>query len=51
MHTGNNFLIHDNIPLGAAVNTGHYNGLEAKVKSKYPQALFTICYAHKLNLR
>lgn len=35
---------------GAAVNAGQYNGLAAKVKSKYPEALFTICYAHKLNL-
>jgi hypothetical protein len=35
---------------GASVNTGQYNGLAAQVKSKCPQALFTICYAHKLNL-
>lgn len=35
---------------GASVNTGQYNGLAAKVKLKCPQALFTTCYAHKLNL-
>lgn len=34
---------------GASVNTGQYNGLAAKVKLKCPQALFTTCYAHKLN--
>lgn len=32
------------------MNTGQYNGLAARVKSKCPQALLTICYAHKLNL-
>lgn len=35
---------------GAAVMAGHLNGLQAKIKSIAPQALFTHCYAHSLNL-
>lgn len=35
---------------GAAVMAGELNGLQRKVKSIAPQALFTHCYAHKLNL-
>lgn len=35
---------------GASVNTGQYNGLAARVKSRCPQAMLTVCYAHKLNL-
>jgi hypothetical protein len=35
---------------GAAVMAGELNGLQKKIKSVAPQALFTHCYAHKLNL-
>jgi hypothetical protein len=35
---------------GAAVMAGELNGLQKKIKSIAPQALFTHCYAHKLNL-
>lgn len=35
---------------GAAVMAGHLNGLQAKIKSVAPQAMFTHCYAHSLNL-
>lgn len=35
---------------GAAVMAGHLNGLQSKIKSVAPTALFTHCYAHKLNL-
>ena len=35
---------------GAAVMAGHLNGLQAKIKSVAPQALFTHCHAHSLNL-
>lgn len=35
---------------GAAVMAGELNGLQQKVKTIAPQALFTHCYAHKLNL-
>lgn len=35
---------------GAAVMAGELNGLQRKIKSIAPQALFTHCYAHKLNL-
>ena len=38
------------ITSGAAVMSGEINGLQAKVKSVAPQALFTHCYAHRLNL-
>jgi hypothetical protein len=35
---------------GAVVMAGELNGLQKKIKSVAPQALFTHCYAHKLNL-
>jgi hypothetical protein len=35
---------------GAAVMAGELNGLQKKIKSIAPQALFIYCYAHKLNL-
>lgn len=35
---------------GAAVMAGELNGLQAKIKSIAPQAIFTHCYAHALNL-
>ena len=35
---------------GAAVMSGHLNGLQQKVLSKYPLALHIHCYAHCLNL-
>lgn len=35
---------------GAAVMSGHLNGLQSKVLEKYPKAMFTHCYAHVLNL-
>nr|CAI5854557.1 unnamed protein product [Callosobruchus analis] len=35
---------------GAAVMSGDFNGLQSKIKNVAPHALFTHCYAHKLNL-
>jgi hypothetical protein len=35
---------------GAAVMSGELNGLQSKIKSTAPQALFIHCYAHRLNL-
>lgn len=35
---------------GASVMAGHLNGLQANIKNIAPQALFTHCYAHALNL-
>ncbi|XP_050064957.1 zinc finger MYM-type protein 1-like [Aphis gossypii] len=35
---------------GASVMAGHVNGLQAKVKEVAPNALFTHCLAHRLNL-
>jgi len=35
---------------GAAVMSGHLNGLQSKVLEKYPKAMFTHCYAHVINL-
>ena len=35
---------------GASVMAGELNGLKAKVKEFAPQALFTHCFAHRLNL-
>lgn len=35
---------------GAAVMASELNGVQAKVKEKIPEAMFTHCYAHKLNL-
>lgn len=34
---------------GASVMSGDLNGLQTKIRSVAPQALFTHCYAHKLN--
>ncbi|CAH1101460.1 unnamed protein product [Psylliodes chrysocephalus] len=35
---------------GAAVMTGHLEGLQAKVKEKFKHAIFVHCIAHRLNL-
>lgn len=35
---------------GAAVMASHLNGLQSKIKTVAPQALFTHCHAHALNL-
>ncbi len=35
---------------GAAVMASGLNGVQAKIKEKIPQALFTHCYVHSLNL-
>lgn len=35
---------------GASVMAGHLNGLQAKIKTVAPNAIFTHCYAHTLNL-
>lgn len=35
---------------GAAVMSGQHNGLQSLVRSKYENAIFVHCYAHKLNL-
>ncbi|KAK7909674.1 hypothetical protein WMY93_014358 [Mugilogobius chulae] len=35
---------------GAAVMASELNGVQAKIKEKVPEAIFTHCYAHKLNL-
>nr|CAI5827286.1 unnamed protein product [Callosobruchus analis] len=35
---------------GAAVMSGDFDGLQSKIKNIAPHALFTHCYAHKLNL-
>jgi len=35
---------------GAAVMASEINGVQAKIKEKVPEAIFTHCYAHKLNL-
>lgn len=35
---------------GASVMASELNGVQAKIKEKVPEALFTHCYAHKLNL-
>lgn len=35
---------------GAAVMSGELNGLQAKIKTIAPQALFTHCHAHRMNL-
>jgi len=33
-----------------AVMSGHSGGVQAKIKEKYPTAIFTHCMAHRLNL-
>lgn len=35
---------------GAAVMSGRLNGVQARIKEKYPFAHFVHCYAHQLNL-
>lgn len=35
---------------GASVMASALNGVQAKIKEKVPEAMFTHCYAHKLNL-
>ncbi|CAH1113852.1 unnamed protein product [Psylliodes chrysocephalus] len=35
---------------GAAVMSGKINGVQAKVRSKFVNAYYTLCYAHQLNL-
>ena len=35
---------------GASVMSSELNGVQAKIKEKVPEAMFTHCYAHKLNL-
>ncbi|XP_053556836.1 zinc finger MYM-type protein 1-like [Bombina bombina] len=35
---------------GAAVMASDFNGVQAKIKEKVPEATFFHCYAHKLNL-
>ena len=35
---------------GASVMSGDISGVNARIKEKYPEALFVHCYAHKLNL-
>lgn len=35
---------------GASVMSGHLNGVQSKLKSFYPCAIYTHCMAHRLNL-
>lgn len=35
---------------GAAVMSGNKNGVQSKVRSKHPEAIYIHCMAHKLNL-
>uniref|UniRef100_H3ALD6 DUF4371 domain-containing protein n=1 Tax=Latimeria chalumnae TaxID=7897 RepID=H3ALD6_LATCH len=35
---------------GAAIMSGEVSGLQARVRERYPKALFVHCYAHVLNL-
>lgn len=35
---------------GASVMSGRFNGVQAKIKSKYPFAIYTHCMAHRINL-
>ena len=35
---------------GASVMTSELHGVQSKIKAKVPEAMFTHCYAHKLNL-
>lgn len=35
---------------GASVMSGRFNGVQAKVKVKYPYAIYTHCMAHRVNL-
>ncbi|XP_060768562.1 zinc finger MYM-type protein 1 [Neoarius graeffei] len=35
---------------GASIMSSELNGVQAKIKERVPEAMFTHCYAHKLNL-
>ncbi|KAL4083626.1 hypothetical protein QTP88_028942, partial [Uroleucon formosanum] len=35
---------------GASVMSGHFNGVQSKIKDFYPCAIYTHCMAHRLNL-
>ena len=35
---------------GASVMSSELHGVQSKIKAKVPEAMFTHCYAHKLNL-
>jgi hypothetical protein len=35
---------------GASVMSGHLGGVQAKIKNKFPTAIYTHCMAHRLNL-
>lgn len=35
---------------GANVMSGKFNGVQQKIKSKYPYAVYTHCMAHRINL-
>jgi len=35
---------------GASVMVGKFNGVQEKIQTEYPYAIYTHCMAHKLNL-
>lgn len=35
---------------GASVMAGKFNGVQTKIKSKFPYAIYTHCMAHRINL-
>lgn len=35
---------------GANVMAGKFNGIQAKIKSSFPYAIYTHCMAHRMNL-
>lgn len=35
---------------GANVMSGKFNGVQAKIKNKFPFAIYTHCMAHRMNL-
>lgn len=35
---------------GANVMSGKFNGVQAKIKNKFPYAIYTHCMAHRINL-
>lgn len=35
---------------GASVMSGRFNGVQSKVKEKYPYAIYTHCMSHRVNL-
>jgi len=35
---------------GASVMSGKFNGVQSKVKNKFPYAIYTHCMAHRMNL-